>query len=101
MGELYFRMGRYDDSEEVLTKGVSIRGVSFDAAVARENLAQMYEHKGNLALAKEIRTLHPKSMVCGNLNMRNVRRESNSYCHCQASNVLLLRRQVTHLATGN
>lgn len=44
-GELYFRMGRYDNAEKMLTKGVSIRGISFDAVVARENLAQVYEFK--------------------------------------------------------
>ena len=72
MGELYFRMGRYDDAEMMLTKAVSVRekvGTTFDAAVSRENLAQVYEHKGKMALAKETRVSNPNHMVCGNYNV--------------------------------
>ena len=72
MGELYLRTGRYDDAEKMLKKAVSVRervGTAFDAAVSRENLAQVYEQKGNLALAKETRVSVPNSMVCGNYNV--------------------------------
>jgi hypothetical protein len=72
IGELYFRTGRDDDAESMLKKAVSVRervGTALDAAVSRENLAQVYEHKGNMALAREIRVSTPNNMVCGNYNV--------------------------------
>lgn len=68
MGELYLKMGRYDEAETLLKKAVSVRervGNAFDAAVSRENLAQAYEHKGNLTLARATRISVSNSMVCG------------------------------------
>ncbi len=72
MGELYLKMGRYDEAEKLLKKAVSVRervGNAFDAAVSRENLAQVYEHKGNLALARATRISVSNSMVCGDNNV--------------------------------
>ena len=72
IGELYFRTGRDNDAESMLKKAVSVRervGTALDAAVSRENLAQVYEHKRNMALAREIRVSIPNNMVCGNYNV--------------------------------
>ena len=49
MGELYFRMGRYDTAAKMLTNA-TIRNPShgtaaFDASVSRGNRAQLYQHK--------------------------------------------------------
>ena len=72
MGELYLKMGRYDDAEKMLKKAVSVRekvGTPLDAATSRENLAQVYAQKRNLALARETRVSVPNSVVCGNYNV--------------------------------
>ena len=61
LGELYVELGRLDAAEVNLKKAVEIRnhaGPAFDAAVSRENLAQLYEIKGDLSLPKK-----PGSMV--------------------------------------
>ena len=68
LGELYLTMKRLDDAEKYLTKAVEIRnpkGTVLDAAVSRENLAQLYEARGNLEKAKETRLSgQPDKMVC-------------------------------------
>jgi len=62
MGELYLKMGRYDEAEKLLKKAMSVRGrTSFDAAMTRENLARVYEHKGDLALARATRISVPNN----------------------------------------
>jgi len=68
LGELYLTMKRLDDAEKYLTKAVKIRnpkGTVLDAAVSRENLAQLYEARGNLEKVKETRLSgQPDKMVC-------------------------------------
>lgn len=71
IGELYTKMGRLDKAEEYLEKAVKIRDAStsdadeFDAAVSRENLAIVYEMRGNLRRAKELRRVgSPDRMLC-------------------------------------
>lgn len=69
LGELYIKLGRVDDAEVNLKKAVAIRnhaGPAFDAAVSRENLAQLYEIRENLKLAKETRLYGaPDNLSCG------------------------------------
>ncbi|KAF8974042.1 hypothetical protein BDZ97DRAFT_2053638 [Flammula alnicola] len=58
LGELYLKQKRLDEAENYLMKAVAIRnvkGAAFDAAVSRENLAQLQELRGDLVKAKEIR----------------------------------------------
>lgn len=60
LGELYLKMGRLDEAEAQLHKAIAIRNIqpgaaSFDTAVSRESLAQVYEAKGDLKKAKETR----------------------------------------------
>uniref|UniRef100_A0A8H8CQV9 Tetratricopeptide repeat protein n=1 Tax=Psilocybe cubensis TaxID=181762 RepID=A0A8H8CQV9_PSICU len=69
LGELYLKMGRLDEAEVFLSKAIQVRNTSgppFDAAVSRENMAQLYELRGNLANAKKIRLMGiPNKLVCG------------------------------------
>lgn len=71
LGELYIRMGRYDDAEKMLKQALSVReiGASFELAETRENLAKLYEHKRDMALARRTRVSNPSMMVCGNYDV--------------------------------
>jgi tetratricopeptide (TPR) repeat protein len=69
LGELYIKLGRLDDAETYLKKAIAVRnhaGPAFDAAVSRDNLAQLYELRGDLKQAKEIRLYGaPDHLSCG------------------------------------
>ncbi|RDB29550.1 hypothetical protein Hypma_015534 [Hypsizygus marmoreus] len=69
LGELYIKMGRLDEAEDNLKKAIAVRnhaGPAFDAAVSRDNLAQLYELRGNFKAAKDIRLSGaPENMSCG------------------------------------
>ncbi|EMD42101.1 hypothetical protein CERSUDRAFT_62056 [Gelatoporia subvermispora B] len=71
LGELYIKMNRPDDAETFLQRALRIRerhGLPcvFDAAISRENLAQVHEMKGDLGRAKDMRLLGaPNTLVCG------------------------------------
>lgn len=69
LGELYMKLNRLDDAELNFRKAIEIRnsaGPLFDAAVSRENLAQLMEVRGDLKLAKDTRLVgDPDNMVCG------------------------------------
>ncbi|KAF9568398.1 hypothetical protein CPC08DRAFT_746233 [Agrocybe pediades] len=67
IGELYLKMQRLDDAESYLTRAVRIRnssGTALDAAISRENIAQLYELRGDLSRAKQIRSSVPDHVVC-------------------------------------
>lgn len=71
LGELYYRnLNRPDDAERVLSRALQIRREiepAFDAAVTRENLGAVYEMKGNLEAAREMRQRgRPHQVACGN-----------------------------------
>ncbi len=68
LGELYIAMNRLDDAERHLRIAVRIRnldGPTFDAAASRENLAIVYEMRGNLRAAKQMRK-STGVYACGN-----------------------------------
>lgn len=72
LGELYIAMNRPDEAEKHLQSAIKIRdagGPTFDAAVSRENLAIVYEMRGDLVTAKQIRKSTGK-YACGNENVR-------------------------------
>lgn len=72
LGELYIAMDRLDEAEKHLEIAVRIRnadGPTFDAATSRENLAIVYEMRGNLAAAKQMRKSTGK-FACGNYDVR-------------------------------
>ncbi|KAA1471499.1 hypothetical protein DENSPDRAFT_837502 [Dentipellis sp. KUC8613] len=71
LGELYIKMDRLSEAEEMLQRALKIRnetGPQFDAAVTRENLGHLYEKQGDLLKAKEIRLQGASqgAMACGN-----------------------------------
>ena len=71
LGELYIATNRLDDAEKHLEIAVKIRnadGPTFDAATSRENLAIVYEMRGNLVAAKQIRKSTGK-YACGNYDV--------------------------------
>ena len=76
LGELYLKMGRLDEAEEQLRRAVVVRTTSgnvFDAAVSVENLARMYEAKGDLTAALDTRLSYdPNNMVCGNYKVSQI-----------------------------
>lgn len=72
LGELYIAMNRLDDAEKHLKTAVKIRnadGPTFDAATSRENLAIIYEMRGDLVAAKQMRKSTGK-FACGNYDVR-------------------------------
>ncbi|EMD42103.1 hypothetical protein CERSUDRAFT_79710 [Gelatoporia subvermispora B] len=70
LGEVYILMDRLDDAEKYLRKALKVREASnevFDASVSRENLARVYECRGDLQEARAIRWLGaPDKIACGN-----------------------------------
>lgn len=58
LGEVYIKMGKIEEAERQLKRAMTARneaGTAFDAAVTRENLAQLSEMKGKMSEAKELR----------------------------------------------
>ncbi|VDB99656.1 unnamed protein product [Peniophora sp. CBMAI 1063] len=92
LGELYLKQGRLDEAEPILLEALDARenrlGNGFDAAVTRENLAQLYEARGDGPKAKEIRARgFPNNIACGNyrcpalaLTAKQVRRCGRCQC---------------------
>lgn len=71
LGELYIAMNRLDDAEKHLKIAIKIRnsdGPTFDAATSRENLATVYEMRGNLVAAKQMRK-STGVYACGNYDV--------------------------------
>jgi len=71
LGELYISMNRLDDAERYLELAVAVRnadGPAFDAAGSRENLAVVYEMRGNLVAAKQMRK-STGVYACGNYHV--------------------------------
>lgn len=71
LGELYIAMNRLEEAETHLQLAVNIRnagGPTFDAAASRENLAIVYEMRGDLAAAKQMRKSTGK-FACANYDV--------------------------------
>ncbi|KAL4260091.1 polyprenol kinase family protein [Pleurotus pulmonarius] len=70
LGEVYLQMGRMVEAEDNLTKALEVRtagGPPFDAAVTRENLAQLAEMRGRMSDAKALRLAGaPNTIACAN-----------------------------------
>ena len=73
LGELYLSMERLDKAEEYLTKALRVRersGPASDLAVTRDNLGKLFEMKGDLQSAEDIRLKGaPDNIACGNYNV--------------------------------
>lgn len=77
MGKTYIRLNRLDEAEMYLQKALAIREASprpqdeIDAAVTRENMAVVYEMRGDLPRARQIRRVgSPNNMLCANEKVR-------------------------------
>jgi tetratricopeptide (TPR) repeat protein len=71
LGELYITTNRLEEAEKHLQLAVNIRnaeGPTFDAATSRENLAIIYEMRGDLAAAKKMRKSTGK-FACANYDV--------------------------------
>lgn len=71
LGEEQIELGKLDEAEETLKEAVRVRenlgaADAFDAAVSRENLARVYEAKGQLAMARQTRKKKENEIACGN-----------------------------------
>ncbi|KAI0361587.1 hypothetical protein OH77DRAFT_1417867 [Trametes cingulata] len=93
LGELYLKMGRLDQAEEYLNKALRVRsqsGPKVDLAVTRDNLGQLYEMKGDLKAAQEIRLQGaPDNIACGNYNCAKLSNTLSSLSRCSACQAVL------------
>jgi len=68
LGEMYMEMDKPDEAQKHLEEALECRKKmpNFDTAVTRENLGQLWEMKGDLLKAREIRNAGgPNAMACG------------------------------------
>ncbi|KAI0756962.1 hypothetical protein C8Q80DRAFT_67951 [Daedaleopsis nitida] len=76
LGELYLTMTRLDKAEEYLNKALRVReraGPPSDLAVTRDNMAKLYEMKGDLGAAEKMRLQGaPDNIACSNFNCSNI-----------------------------
>jgi Flp pilus assembly protein TadD len=86
LGEVQALQDKFEEAEVNLRRAVAIRntsGSAFDAAVSRENLAQVLEAKGMFSEAKETRDFgRPNKISCGNYHV-SVISFSSLVSHCQ------------------
>ncbi|TEY84225.1 hypothetical protein BOTCAL_0018g00020 [Botryotinia calthae] len=71
LGELYLKMeGKLDDAQKLLEDVDRVRsGINnFDTACTRDSLGQLWEMKGDVVKAREVRERDPENMVCSNFN---------------------------------
>ena len=73
LGELYLKANKLDKAEEYLNKALYARersGPRADLAVTRDNLAKLFEKKGDLEAAGRIRRDGaPDNIACGNYDV--------------------------------
>lgn len=70
LGEVYIRMGKLDEAEPYLLRALEVRrvdGPKSDLAGTLDNLAQIYEMRGDLNKAREYRREGP--MCCGSYDV--------------------------------
>lgn len=77
LGETLYDLGKYDEAEEHLKKALAIRQklgsrYLFDIAVTRENLAQVYQAKKDVKMARETRQQGEAKgeLCCSNYTVR-------------------------------
>ncbi|KAI0801233.1 hypothetical protein C8Q74DRAFT_1214889 [Fomes fomentarius] len=84
--ELYLKTAQLDKAEDYLKKALSVRehaGPKADLAVTRDNLGRLFEMKGELGTATEMRLRGaPDNIACGNYNVADWKRHKK-YCRAQ------------------
>ncbi|KAG4080217.1 hypothetical protein HA402_008288 [Bradysia odoriphaga] len=69
LGELYMKMGKLDQAQEMLEAAYKARSRNndFDKSCTADNLGRLFEMKGNIKKAIEWRTANgPNQMICSN-----------------------------------
>ncbi|KAI1788364.1 hypothetical protein LXA43DRAFT_1025509 [Ganoderma leucocontextum] len=93
LGELYLKMERIDKAEEYLKKALRARehsGFSSDLAMTREHLGKLFEMKGDLQAAQEIRLKGlPDNIACGNVNCLRLQNSLKDLSKCSACKAVL------------
>ncbi|OSD03411.1 hypothetical protein PYCCODRAFT_214052 [Trametes coccinea BRFM310] len=88
LGELYLKSGRLDQAEHYLNRALSVRihaGPAADLAVTRDNLGRLYEAKGDLKAAREIREQGaPDNIACSNYNCPRMSNRLSDLSRCSA-----------------
>ncbi|KAI9063088.1 hypothetical protein FKP32DRAFT_1628777 [Trametes sanguinea] len=88
LGELYLKMGRLDQAEHYLNRALNVRshaGPAADLAVTRDNLGRLYEAKGDLKAAREIREQGaPDNIACSNYNCPRMSNKLSNMSRCSA-----------------
>ncbi|KAF7952400.1 uncharacterized protein EAE97_001897 [Botrytis byssoidea] len=89
LGELYLKMeSKLNDAQKMLEDADRVRSVidNFDAACTRDNLGQLWEIKGDVVKAREVRGRNPENMVCSNfkcpLSNINVKSKQDELKNC-------------------
>ncbi|KAI0788423.1 hypothetical protein C8Q75DRAFT_854374 [Abortiporus biennis] len=87
LGEVYILMNHLDDAEHYLLLAIRVRqngGPAMDLAMSRDNLGKVYEMRGNLMKAKELRLEgSPDDMICSNFTCTTgIKLPLNQLSHC-------------------
>ncbi|PIL24387.1 hypothetical protein GSI_14140 [Ganoderma sinense ZZ0214-1] len=90
LGELYLKTGQLDNAEEYLNKALRARehsGFKSELATTRDHLGRLFEMKGDLKAAREIRLKGlPDNIACGNsdcLRLQNSLKELSKCSTCK------------------
>lgn len=85
LGELYLKTAQLDKAEEYLKKAMSVReheGPKEDLAVTRDNLGRLFEMKGELGTAAQMRLRGAlDNIACGNYNVNVQSWMHDSFAH--------------------
>ncbi|KAI0639427.1 hypothetical protein C8Q77DRAFT_1046295 [Trametes polyzona] len=89
LGELYLKINNIDKAEEFLNKALNVRtrsGPKADLAVTRDNLGRLYEMKGDLKAAQEVRLqgAPENNIACGNYNCAKLTNSLAELSRCTA-----------------
>ncbi|KAI1797906.1 hypothetical protein LXA43DRAFT_876736 [Ganoderma leucocontextum] len=93
LGELYLKMEQLDKAEEYLNKALRVRehlGPASDLAVTRDDLGRLFEMKGELQTAQEIRLNGaPDNIACGNFSCSKLQNSLSNLSKCSVCKAVL------------
>ncbi|PIL31938.1 hypothetical protein GSI_06642 [Ganoderma sinense ZZ0214-1] len=86
LGELYLKMELLDKAEEYLNQALRVRerkGPKSDLATTRDDLGRLFEMRGELQAAQEIRLKGaPYNIACGNFNCSMLQNSLSNLSRC-------------------